>query len=415
MKIAASSGKPSKKVNLIIPLDDDEAHHKLTKENSISWELHTIPGDNNSPTYKVQCRVLTGEESVRQMLRWKKDLEKVCIGLNATTLAEKRPIMVACMRPRVETLFEATLVARAEVRYNEALATARQNDQGTGATVNEDAVIAQTFNHYRHVDHLEIALQEVLQGLMPSKILAKVKRQTRREMRKPLGMKVRAYCQNLLRVNTDEIPNLPPFAADQALSADEILDILLHGTPRSWQNEMERQGFDPVEKGLYPTVDFMENLEGLEEKSLAHEAESSPKEKSKTKSKGKSTDGAKKKTTHYCSFHGPNWSHDTADCRSLKEGKKEGKSPNKTWTRKADEVTSKSKKELAAFLAKTVKEEVKAGVKKELAAVGKKRKSKSTDDEQECALVEMFDKNLKGFNYDDMDAMSVNSDGEVSC
>ena len=124
MKIAASSGKPSKKVNLIIPLDDDEAHHKLTKENSISWELHTIPGDNNSPTYKVQCRVLTGEESVRQMLRWKKDLEKVCIGLNATTLAEKRPIMVACMRPRVETLFEATLVARAEVRYNEALATA---------------------------------------------------------------------------------------------------------------------------------------------------------------------------------------------------------------------------------------------------------------------------------------------------
>ena len=95
----------------------------------------------------------------------------------------------------------------------------------------------------------------------------------------------------------------------------------------------------------------------------------------------------------------------------MKEGKKEGKYHNKTWTRKADEVTSKSKKELAALLAKTVKD----GVKKELASIGKKRKSKSDDDEQECALVEMFDKNLDGFNYDEMDSMSVNSEGEVSC
>ena len=60
MKIAASSGKPSKKAELIIPLEDDEAHHKLTKENSVTWELRTIPNDNNSPTYKVQARILSG-------------------------------------------------------------------------------------------------------------------------------------------------------------------------------------------------------------------------------------------------------------------------------------------------------------------------------------------------------------------
>ena len=51
MKIAASSGKPSRKVDLIIPLADDEEHHKLTKENSLTWEPRTIPTSNTSPTY----------------------------------------------------------------------------------------------------------------------------------------------------------------------------------------------------------------------------------------------------------------------------------------------------------------------------------------------------------------------------
>ena len=64
MKIAASSGKPSKKDTLIIPLSNDAAHYKLSKDNSISWEVRTIPGNNNSPTYKMQARILTGEETV---------------------------------------------------------------------------------------------------------------------------------------------------------------------------------------------------------------------------------------------------------------------------------------------------------------------------------------------------------------
>ena len=410
MKIAASSGKPSKKVTYIIPLEDDEAHHKRSKENSVLWELRTVPADGASPTYKVLTRILSGEESVRQMLRWSKDLDRVCVGLNATDLTAMKPIMLACMRPRVETLFKATLLAHAELGYAQALTTARQADQGTGATTNADQVVANGINHYRRVEHLKIGVQEVLRSLMPSKVLAKVKRQVRREMRKPVDMKVRSYCQNLLRLNTDDIPSLPPFANHQALSSDELLDILLHGTPRSWQNEMDRQGFDPIERGYYPTVDFMENLEGLEEKSLAHESIVTPKDKSKsTKSKEKSSDGAKKKTTHFCQLHGPNWTHNTAECRGMKGKEKAGKFSNKSWTRKADEATSKSKNDLAAFLAKSVKE----GVKKELASIGKKRKSKSNDEEQECALVEMFEKNLDGFNYDDMDGMSVKS--EVSC
>ena len=122
---------------------------------------------------------------------------------------------------------------------------------------------------------------------------------------------------------------------------------------------------------------------------------------------------AKKKTTQFCQLHGPNWTHDTSECRGIKNGEKKGTYPNKTWTRKSEESTSKSKKDLAAFLAKSVKDQVKAGVKKELAALGKKRKTKSDDEDQECALVEMFEKDLDGFNCDKMDILLVKS--EVSC
>ena len=138
---------------------------------------------------------------------------------------------------------------------------------------------------------------------MPAKALTEVKRQMRREMRKPVEMKVREYCQHLMQLNTDDIPSLPPFENNQALSSDELLDILLHGTPRSWQNEMDRQGFDPIEKGYYPTVDFMENLEGLEEK--IQESSPDKKSKDKSKSKDKNKPGSKKKADHYCSLHGP--------------------------------------------------------------------------------------------------------------
>ena len=410
MKIAASSGKPSRKVDYIIPLADDEEHHKLTKENSITWEPRTVPTDNTSPTYKVQVRILSGSESVRQMMRWWKDLEKLCTGLNATDLASMKPIMIACVRPRVETLFEATLLARAEVDYNTALEAALVADQGAGDTTASDAVKANTVDHYRQVGHLRIALQETLLSLMPAKVLSKVKRQMRREMRKPVDMKVREYCQHLMRLNTDDIPSLPPFEANQALSSDELLDILLHGTPRSWQNEMDRQGFDPIEKGYYPTVDFMENLEGLEEKTIPQDSSSDKKSKDKSKSKGKSNSGSKKKADHYCSLHGPNYTHDTEECRALKKKDgKEGKFSNKTWTRKSEDSTSKSKKELAAL----VKKQIKAGVKKELAAIQKKRKSDDSDEEEECHLADVLDSKLEGFNYEDMENMRLHDD-EVS-
>jgi hypothetical protein len=54
-------------------------------------------------------------------------------------------------------------------------------------------------------------------------------------------MKIRIFVNHLHQINLDEIPQLPPFAPDQELSNDELLDIILYGIPKSWVKEMDRQ------------------------------------------------------------------------------------------------------------------------------------------------------------------------------
>ena len=130
----------------------------------------------------------------------------------------------------------------------------------------------------------------------------------------------------------------------------------------------------------------------------------------KSDKKKSSSPPTKKKAPYYCKEHGPNYSHNTEDCKALKN-KGSGKTyGNKTWVRKADSSNNGSKKELAAFINK----EVKKGVKKQLASVDKKRKSDSDDEEGECFLLETLTKNLDDFNYEAMDKMSLDDD-EVSC
>ena len=95
--------------------------------------------------------------------------------------------------------------------------------------------------------------------------LAQVKRYLRRKCRKPREMKVQTYLQHHIQINNDELPNLPPFNPAKGLSGDKLQNIGLYGTPKSWQKEMDRQGFDPMENTLNDIVEFMERLEATNE------------------------------------------------------------------------------------------------------------------------------------------------------
>ena len=275
-----------------------------------------------------------------------------------------------------------------------------------------EAQRARPLEQFHLVEHISVALNYVVQQLLPSRILAKAKRAPRREMRKPTDMKVRAHYQQITRINTEEIASLPPFAPHQALGDDEMTDILLYGSPKSWQKEMDRQGFDPMEHPIVEVVDFMENVESAEDF-----------DGSKIDSKKKSSKTIAKPSKNgelYCMLHGKG-NHSTQECNQLKEQAKRMKSnrsnnatggktihKNKTWQKDAAKASAKAKSDLAALIKKTVK--------KEIAVVHKKRKASDDDSFDLNAL----DDELKDFNYDQLKDLSINDDegsvhSEASC
>ena len=79
-------------------------------------------------------------------------------------------------------------------------------------------------------------------------------------------MGVRECSQHLARINDQEMPLIPPEDRTASLSQDEMIDVLLFGTPKTWQCEMNRQGHDPVSGQWDAVVNFMERIELSEDK-----------------------------------------------------------------------------------------------------------------------------------------------------
>jgi len=160
-------------------------------------------------------------------------------------------------------------------------------------------------------------LNEVVKHLLPNKTLQHVKRYLRREARKPVDMSAKQHIMHIYRINTEEITRCPPaFDRSQCLSDDEIINILLWGTPKSWQRQMDRQGFDPLAKTLTEVAEFMECIKMSEDFDGDRKvAAVTKKGNNKTKANNKGSlgpDGSK-----HCMLHGNNNTHDTLECKTL--------------------------------------------------------------------------------------------------
>ena len=391
---------------IILTLDDDE-EETLSSRNSVSYSLRSSPSDANSATYKKSVYVLEGNENVRTVLRWKEGVGVVLRGLNITDYVAQRDMCTTMMRGTPSSIFLQSIEEYCKATLDKAILDA-PNDQAA-----QDAHDLGLDPH-RTTDAIEAALQGVVKAIIPRKTLARVKRQLRRDCRKPGGTKVRKYYQQLLRINATEIPKLPPFEANQSLTDDEILDILLFGTPKSWQREMDRQQYDPMNHKTSEVVDWMEGVEAAEEAEMSRKPHAKQ-DKGKGKSKSSFISPKTKDGKKHCILHG-NGFHDTEECKTLlaqannlkKDGKAGGKGNygNKTWNRKASDNKNKAKNDLAAF----VQKEVAKGVKASLAAsASKKRKSDSESSDED---LNMFD--LKDFNYEDMENLKIDSDDDIS-
>jgi len=266
------------------------------------------------------------------------------------------------------------------------------------------------------------ALNQMMTGFLPNKVLQRVKRHLRREARKPFDMNTKSCCMNITRINSEEIPKLPPkFDETQSLAEDEIVDILLHRTPKSWQKEMDRQGFDPLGHTPVEVVAFMKRIEASVE---FDSDKKTTKVAASDKGKKKANDLNGSKGSHHCMLCGNNNTRDTSECKTLqaqaKKSKgnnggsdKNGKSHDKSWKNKAKDDADDLKKELAAL----VKKATQLIKQQELNAVELTRKVKpvkkhkvnwpSAEDLKEEQVLDSFDAQLKDFNCGDLEQLDL--------
>ena len=213
---------------VLLPLVPKDVHDKLTSENTLQFQLLSTPADADSPKYKFNIRLLKGGESVRALIQWYQDVQKVMAGLNVTDYTGQLSMCRTMMGTNPLSSFNAGITAALTCRKN-ARIEAAANDIAKRAIRNEANL---DIPDNQNVDDVVFALQQVLTQAMPRQVLAKVKRHIRRECRKPIDMKIRTYVQHLRRINEEELPRLPPFRANQALTPDELLDIVLFGAPK---------------------------------------------------------------------------------------------------------------------------------------------------------------------------------------
>ena len=73
----------------ILPfLPEEQTATKLTKDNSVTLELRSIPADDASPKVKYNVRIVSGTETPREIIHWCNDLEDQVfpgLGLNQAT------------------------------------------------------------------------------------------------------------------------------------------------------------------------------------------------------------------------------------------------------------------------------------------------------------------------------------------
>ena len=382
---------PSKKKPLLPLVPEPE--EELTASNSVSYLLRVKPSDTDSPTFKKYVRILTGNKSVRAVLTWSEDQDKVVRGLHLTDFPDQYALTCGLLSGSAKTLYTNNVEAACRAAQAAAVATAAD------ATARA-AEGAKPLASYVTEQMLREGKREVLRGIIPHEAVAMVKRYLRRECRKPADMKVRTFYQHLLRVNEDELFALPPFGTNQTMSEDELIDIMLYATPRSWSREMDRQGFDPVVKNLAEVVQFMERIEQSED----FDAQDPKPKAASSNKKSKTTSG--NGSSKFCLIHGKG-GHSSDECKTPQALAKDSKSGgsggkkkfgNKTWKKKSDDSTKKDKEDFMAF----VKKSIKAGVEKELNSADKKRKA-SYD-------LNAFDEDLKDFNYEDMENLSLDDD-----
>lgn len=366
MKINPAAAKHIARIPPPIPYERYTPPTDLNKSDIVTFKLRTVPNQANSQTFEIEVEIFRSG-TVEQFLYWWQNLNHVLTGQSAQVAAQRHAM------------------AR-RVLDGDALAALNNAATAHGDETNP---------------HFLLTIHDLATHVFPNptRALRNQKRYMRRYLRKKRDVKARSFVARVQEMNGRLAWFPPMFNIGQCMAEDEILDILEHAIPSSWQNAMTLQGFNPQDHTVDEFVEFCERLEFTEDVYEQAHSGKSDKKKNGTKSNSnpsdgaptgqksgaKSTDGGNKKrkfergnSSKCCDLH-ETFGHSTSECKIVQQQvqkmkaqwqAQKGATGGKKWVRPAKP---------AADLHAMVAEAVEGALKKERAATAAKRKQEEAD------------------------------------
>ena len=221
-----------------IDLHSAPKEEALKKEDYKTIEIKSDPNDNSSNKVKLTI-VLLKDNQPEKVIAWQKSV--ICKVLPSMGLQDNR----SKARFMEETMKEP-IVSTWRTIYEGKMS----KDEADKPTLTDD--------------NFKKAVQAFLKTIMPHHCLRKQRRYLLFAVRKPFGMSVRRFVQELEEKNNDLALYPPKFDNTQKLPKDIISAVRDNSWPMLWQKQAILQGHDTLASSNEQTIEFFERIEETE-------------------------------------------------------------------------------------------------------------------------------------------------------
>ena len=220
-------------------------------------------------------------------------------------------------------------------------------------------------------------VQDMTKAIFPKKAVMLQKHYMQYYMRKTQDVTVLEYRARVARLMS-LLKSFPPFGPNQSFNEDEHKSLVYFNFPNIYTDELTLQGFDFTEGSIDDLYKALERIEpsanatlNAGSKSKRHDKRSKEPNKKKSRKGNQNSDNnnSKNDKKFFCKLHKHNNTHDTNNCFTLGNKKKNN-----------DETKTFTKKKLNSYVKKQAKKHIKAALNKNV------KQLKSTSDDEEAKM-----------------------------
>ena len=221
-----------------IDLHSGPKEEALKKEDYKTIEIRSDPSDSNSHKVKLTV-VLLKDNKPEKIIAWHKSvMGKVLPSLGLQDNRAKARFMEETMKEPIVSTWRTAYEGKMTEDKNKRPVLTDEN--------------------------FKLAVRAFLKTVMPIHCLRKQRRYLLFAVRKPLGMSVRRFVQELDEKNNDLVIYPPNFDESQKLPKDILSAVRDNSWPMSWQKQAILQGHDTLTSNKEQTIEFFERIEETE-------------------------------------------------------------------------------------------------------------------------------------------------------